>query len=380
MSWTTTNADSVSIDGGASLPADGSSTVSPVTTTTYVLTATGPGGSVTASVTITVNPVPAVDSFTAAPATITAGQSATLSWTTTNADSVSIDGGASLPADGSSTVSPVTTTTYVLTATGPGGSVTASVTITVNPVPAVDSFTAAPATITAGQSATLSWTTTNADSVSIDGGASLPADGSSMVSPVTTTAYVLTATGPGGSVTASVTITVNPVPAVVAAATPSSGEAPLTVVFSSASSSDPDGIIATFAWNFGDGTPVSSEANPNHIYADAGTFTAVLTVADNTGVSATASVAIAVTMPAPPNFTLKTFELNGSVLLVEIRDAVADAPVSIDGVGRGAIDGRGRYKNVISGFSSTTCEATVQVGDSSTQLTPRGCVPFALAP
>ena len=111
----------------ASLPADGSSTVSPVTTTTYVLTATGPGGSVTASVTITVNPVPAVDSFTAAPATITAGQSATLSWTTTNADSVSIDGGASLPADGSSTVSPVTTTTYVLTATGPGGSVTASV-------------------------------------------------------------------------------------------------------------------------------------------------------------------------------------------------------------------------------------------------------------
>ncbi len=383
LNWLTTNADSVPILGGASLPADGGSTVSPITTTTYVLTATGPGGSVNASVTITVNPapLPAVDSFLATPATITAGQSATLSWTTTNADSVSIDGGASLPADGNFAVSPVTTTTYVLTATGPGGFETASVTITVNPapLPAVDSFVATPATITAGQSATLSWTTTNADSVSIDSGASLPADGSSTVSPITTTTYVLTATGPGGFVTASVTITVNPapLPPVAAAATPSSGAAPLTVIFNSAGSFDPDGTIATFACNFGDGTPVSSEANPTHIYADPGAFTAVLTVTDNTGASATASVAIAATAPAPPappNFTLKTFELAGSVLSVEIRDAVADAPVTIDGVGRGAIDGGGRYKNDIGGFSSATCEVTVQVGDSSTQATPTGCV------
>ena len=181
LSWNTTDADSVTIDNGVGTVAlDGSTAVTPAVTTPYALTAVNTLGTATASVTVTVNPapLPAVDSYSATPSTITAGQSATLSWTTTNADSVSIDGGASLPADGSSTVSPVTTTAYVLTATGPGrsvtarrpgGSVTASVTITVNPVPAVDSFTGAPATITAGQSATLSWTTTNADSVSIDG-------------------------------------------------------------------------------------------------------------------------------------------------------------------------------------------------------------------
>ncbi len=87
----------------------------------------------------TPTPAPTVDSFTANPSTITEGESTTLSWTTTNATSVTVTDGAGntvysgTAVDGSTTVSPTATTTYTLTATGDGGTATASVTVTVNP-------------------------------------------------------------------------------------------------------------------------------------------------------------------------------------------------------------------------------------------------------
>ncbi len=80
---------------------------------------------------------PVLGTFTANPATITAGQSTTLSWgKVENATNVSIDqgiGGVATP--DSRTVSPATTTTYTLTATGCGGTVTKQVKVTVNPAP-----------------------------------------------------------------------------------------------------------------------------------------------------------------------------------------------------------------------------------------------------
>ena len=73
----------------------------------------------------------------AVPATITEGGSATLSWTTTGASTVSISGVTGpTPVDGSTTVTPAATTTYTLTATGTGGTASSSVTVTVNPAAA----------------------------------------------------------------------------------------------------------------------------------------------------------------------------------------------------------------------------------------------------
>src|SRR5215469_3853328 len=72
-------------------------------------------------------------------------------------------------------------------------------------------LSASPATITAGQSSTLSWTTSNATSAQIDNGVgsvNLP-NGSTMVSPAKTTTYTLTASNSGGTVTAQATVTVN---------------------------------------------------------------------------------------------------------------------------------------------------------------------------
>ncbi|WSY19033.1 collagenase (plasmid) [Embleya sp. NBC_00896] len=59
-------------------------------------------------------------------------------------------------------------------------------------------------------------------------------------------------------------------------------------------STDPDGTIATRAWDFGDGS-TSTATNPSRTYAAAGTHTAKLTVTDNRGATATVSQSVTVT-------------------------------------------------------------------------------------
>ena len=58
----------------------------------------------------------------------------------------------------------------------------------------------------------------------------------------------------------------------------------LTCSFDGTGSSDPDGTVASYAWDFGDGS-TGSGATPTHGYATAGTYTYTLTVTDNQGVA-----------------------------------------------------------------------------------------------
>lgn len=88
-----------------------------------------------------------------------------------------------------------------------------------------------------------------------------------------------------------VTTTSSPPVAVASQSAPLTGIVPLTVKFSSIGSYDPDGTIARYAWDFGDGTS-STEANPAHVYTKAGTFTSTLTVFDNAGLSSSAKVTV----------------------------------------------------------------------------------------
>ncbi|SDZ24593.1 PKD domain-containing protein [Micromonospora pattaloongensis] len=90
----------------------------------------------------------------------------------------------------------------------------------------------------------------------------------------------------------------NRAPIAVASANRTSGPAPLTVTFSSAGSSDPEGGALTYAWNFGDGT-TSTAANPTKTYNANGTYTATLTVRDPAGATGSSSVVIAVGNSAP---------------------------------------------------------------------------------
>jgi hypothetical protein len=222
LTWATVSAPQVSIDQGIG-PKNrtGFVTVSPSATTTYTLTATGPVGTVTRQVTVSVVPPPTV-TFSVEPSTIAAGQSATLSWSTTNASSVTIDHGIGLqPLNGSRTVTPGATTTYTLTATGTGGTTTRQATVTVTPPKPTISFTASRRTIAEGEETTLSWQVTNATSVSINHGIGARGlSGSARVAPLTTTTYRLTASGPGGTATEDLTITVLAPPVIVFTATP----------------------------------------------------------------------------------------------------------------------------------------------------------------
>jgi OOP family OmpA-OmpF porin len=80
-------------------------------------------------------PAPSV-SLSASPASIDQGKCAMLNWSSAGADSVSIDQGVgSVPPSGSKEVCPSSTTNYMITATGKGGTKTASTAVNVKPKP-----------------------------------------------------------------------------------------------------------------------------------------------------------------------------------------------------------------------------------------------------
>jgi|SRR5579872_4355462 len=74
-------------------------------------------------------------SLTVSPTVVERGQSATLTWDTRNATDIIVDSIGSVPPSGSESVMPTESTTYHLTAKGPGGSETATARITVNAPP-----------------------------------------------------------------------------------------------------------------------------------------------------------------------------------------------------------------------------------------------------
>ncbi len=69
---------------------------------------------------------------------------------------------------------------------------------------------------------------------------------------------------------------------------PYSGDAGATIIFDGSASSDPDGTIAEYAWNFGDGS-TGTGAKPTHAYSTAGNYTVKLIVKDDKGLASTES-------------------------------------------------------------------------------------------
>jgi hypothetical protein len=154
-------------------------------------------------------------SISASPAVISLNDTATLTWDSTNADTVMINNGiGKVEPSGSINVSPPETTTYIITAINNAGTATDTVTINVIIMPTV-SISADPVTISLGDSSTLSWSSINADTVSIDNGiGEVGPYGSIDISPTQTSTYTITATNFAGTATDTVTITVIRPPAV----------------------------------------------------------------------------------------------------------------------------------------------------------------------
>ncbi|MEM6428302.1 MAG: PKD domain-containing protein, partial [Deinococcota bacterium] len=109
---------------------------------------------------------------------------------------------------------------------------------------------------------------------------------------------VLTVTNNNGEIaTARQTVTVgvvtNQPPTAAFSTDPATGTVPLTVVFNAANSTDSDGTIASYTWNFGDGNVASGPVVSN-TFTTAGTFPVTLLVVDNDGASSVVSEIITV--------------------------------------------------------------------------------------
>jgi PKD repeat protein len=75
---------------------------------------------------------------------------------------------------------------------------------------------------------------------------------------------------------------------------PYTGAPGVPIQFDGSGSSDPDGTVDSYSWDFGDGT-IETGATPSHAYVSAGTFTVTLTVADNLGATSTCETTATVT-------------------------------------------------------------------------------------
>jgi hypothetical protein len=182
---------------------------------------------------------PGVVAFTATPATIEAGQSTTLMWNVTNSTSVQIDPGAGsgLAAAGTISLSPLTTTTYKLTAGNSSGNSEAYVTVSVSSIsgttlpppanipggsqiqagqrPNIVVFDISPNAInvppgSGAHSATMRWEVKNAANVTLNGSPVPPIGNQVLTPPVGTHTYLLRAFNPAGEDSRTQTLHVNP--------------------------------------------------------------------------------------------------------------------------------------------------------------------------
>jgi hypothetical protein len=334
LDWQVLNAESVTISNVGNVDPNGQRSVSPNETTSYRLTARNARGDVSAVATVVVEALPRAQflSCTVSPANITAGETATISWATANADTVTISGIGGVDAAGNRPVTPASTTTYTLTATNAAGSVPCSVTVTVMEqivAPRIVSFAANPMTITAGQSSTLSWNVENADSVEISGIGTVAAQGSQAVSPGANSTYTLTARNRGGSSQATATITVNPIgpdqpPTLTACvATPATSPGPGSPVVISYTATNATAV------SFSPAVSGATVAGPVTVTPTASTMYTI-TATGTQGRTATCSVNVTVTPGVEP----PTAVIAGApVIDTLVRDIDLDASGSTDPAG-----------------------------------------------
>lgn len=170
-----------------------------------------------ASATVPVAPVTA--QLSAQSNILACGQGTQLDWKSTDAVDTSISGIGEVPANGDRTASPTHDMTYVLTAKGPGGEATQSVTIKVDSTPTATLALSQPEVhfhkvgdrVVQQDSATLNWSASNANSANVEplGSNAMTGSQKTMADPTQTTTgpvnedvkYTITATNACGGTT-----------------------------------------------------------------------------------------------------------------------------------------------------------------------------------
>ncbi|MCW5515661.1 PKD domain-containing protein [Muriicola sp. Z0-33] len=146
---------------------------------------------------------------------------------------------------------------------------------------------------------------------------------------------VLTVTDAAGlsstdNVTIKVNEEVNAAPIAQVSASPLSGVLPLEVSFVGSSSSD-DNSIASYSWDFKDGTSASN-ANPTHIFNTSGSYLVELTVTDEQGLTDKESISITVNEPASNEAPVAEASAN---------PMTGEAPLTVNFTGMNSFDDNG---------------------------------------
>ncbi|MEW6467881.1 MAG: gliding motility-associated C-terminal domain-containing protein [Bacteroidota bacterium] len=307
-------------------------TVSPSVTTTYTVTGTALNGCTnTATVTVTVNPPPSI-SMSPASASICSGNSTVLTASGGTSYSWAPASGLSCISCSSPTANPTVTTTYTVTGTAASGCTnTATVTVTVNPLPTVTVVPASPAICT-GSSVTLTGNGASSYSWSPATGLNCTLCTSPTANPTTTTTYTVVGTdGNGCTNSATVTLTVNPLPVI-------------TVIPSSATICSGSSTVLTanggvsYSWAPATGLSCTTCVNPTASPLFTTTYTVTGTAAS--GCTSTATVTVTVN-PSP---TVSVVPASGAIC--------AGGSVNL------TANGANSYSWApASGLSCTTCQA-----------------------
>jgi PKD repeat protein len=135
----------------------------------------------------------------------------------------------------------------------------------------------------------------------------------------------MTMTDPQTGSTGSVqrTLVVNDLPSASFTLGPNPATAGAPVSFNGGASTDLDGSIASYAWNFGDGS-TGSGATPSHVYGAPGTYTVTLTVTDSAGQGATATQTLTVNPPPNSDFSIFAMKVNAKTGVITFTGWVTD--------------------------------------------------------
>ena len=128
----------------------------------------------------------------------------------------------------------------------------------------------------------------------------------------TTDTAVVTAASGDKDASITVTVTSNDSPTASFVYSPSSPKVNENVYFNASASSDPDGSIIAYRWDFGDGG-TGSGVTVTHKYRAAGSYTVVLVVEDNSGYLGSASLTLSAANGSAPNPSFVYSPLNPAV-------------------------------------------------------------------